>query len=123
MQVQTTPSLDQATHTNAPPRFHLLVKPSGSTCNLDCTYCFFLSKEALYPNQKSRMPEATLEAYVRQLLESHRTPTVTVAWQGGEPTLMGLDFFCSFGGVRGEAPPSRPADRVHLPNQWRAVGR
>ena len=78
---------------NAPPRFHLLVKPSGSTCNLDCTYCFFLSKEALYPNQKSRMPEATLEAYVRQLLESHRTPQVTVAWQGGEPTLMGLDFF------------------------------
>ena len=56
MQVQTTPSLSQATYTNAPPRFHLLVKPSGSTCNLDCTYCFFLSKEALYPNQKSRMP-------------------------------------------------------------------
>ncbi len=93
MQVQTTPSLSQATYTNAPPRFHLLVKPSGSTCNLDCTYCFFLSKEALYPNQKSRMAEATLETYIRQLLESHRTPTVTVAWQGGEPTLMGLDFF------------------------------
>ena len=93
MQVQTTPTLSEASYTNAPPRFHLLVKPSGSTCNLDCTYCFFLSKEALYPNQKSRMPEATLEVYVRQLLESHRTPTVTVAWQGGEPTLMGLDFF------------------------------
>lgn len=77
----------------APPRFHLLVKPSGSTCNLDCTYCFFLSKEALYPNSKSRMSEQTLENYIRQLLESHRTPTVTVAWQGGEPTLMGLDFF------------------------------
>lgn len=77
----------------APPRFHLLAKPSGSTCNLDCTYCFFLSKEALYPNSKSRMAEQTLENYIRQLLESHRTPTVTVAWQGGEPTLMGLDFF------------------------------
>ena len=78
---------------NPPPRFHLLAKPSGSTCNLDCTYCFFLSKEALYPNSKSRMSEATLEAYIRQLLESHTTPSVTVAWQGGEPTLMGLDFF------------------------------
>jgi uncharacterized protein len=78
---------------DAPPGFHLLAKPSGSTCNIDCTYCFFLSKEALYPNEKHRMSEATLEAYIRQLLESHRTPQVTVAWQGGEPTLMKLDFF------------------------------
>lgn len=78
---------------NAPPRFHLLAKPSGSTCNIDCTYCFFLSKEALYPNDKHRMSEATLDAYIRQLLESHRTPEVTVAWQGGEPTLMKLEFF------------------------------
>ena len=79
--------------TGAPPGFHLLAKPSGSTCNIDCTYCFFLSKEALYPNEQSRMSEATLEAYIRQLLESHRTPQVTVAWQGGEPTLMKLEFF------------------------------
>jgi serine-type anaerobic sulfatase-maturating enzyme len=78
---------------NTPPAFHLLAKPSGSTCNIDCTYCFFLSKEALYPNDRHRMSDATLEAYIRQLLESHRTPQVTVAWQGGEPTLMGLDFF------------------------------
>jgi len=77
----------------APPRFHLLAKPSGSTCNIDCTYCFFLSKEALYPDHTHRMTEVTLDAYLRQLLESHRTPEVTVAWQGGEPTLMGLDFF------------------------------
>jgi uncharacterized protein len=78
---------------NAPPRFHLLAKPSGSTCNIDCAYCFFLSKEALYPNDKHRMSEATLESYIRQLLEAHRTPEVTVAWQGGEPTLMRLEFF------------------------------
>jgi uncharacterized protein len=78
---------------NAPPRFHLLTKPSGSTCNLDCTYCFFLSKEALYPNAKSRMSDHTLENYIRQTLESHKTPTVTIAWQGGEPTLMGVEFF------------------------------
>jgi len=78
---------------DAPPAFHLLSKPSGSTCNINCTYCFFLSKEALYPNEKSRMTEETLEEYIRQLLESHRTPEVTIAWQGGEPTLMRLDFF------------------------------
>jgi uncharacterized protein len=78
---------------DTPPAFHLLAKPSGSTCNIDCAYCFFLSKQALYPNDKHRMSEATLEAYISQLLESHRTPEVIVAWQGGEPTLMRLDFF------------------------------
>ncbi len=76
-----------------PPGFHLLAKPSGSACNIDCAYCFFLSKEALYPDGRQRMSDATLEAYISQLLESHRAPTVTVAWQGGEPTLMGLEFF------------------------------
>ncbi len=78
---------------DAPSAFHVMAKPSGSICNIDCTYCFFLSKEALYPNDKHRMSDATLEAYIRQLLESHRTPQVTLAWQGGEPTLMKLDFF------------------------------
>jgi uncharacterized protein len=55
----TLADLTPATLAKAPPRFHLLAKPSGSTCNLDCTYCFFLSKEALYPNEKSRMSERT----------------------------------------------------------------
>ena len=87
------PELDDTLRTNSPPGFHLLAKPSGSTCNIDCKYCFFLSKEALYPNDKSRMSAETLETYIRQLLESHRAPQVTVAWQGGEPTLMKLDFF------------------------------
>ncbi|MEZ4519375.1 MAG: hypothetical protein R3C44_21960 [Chloroflexota bacterium] len=95
MTSQTTIGLNdiQVAPPFAPPRFHLLSKPSGSTCNLDCTYCFFLSKEALYPNAKSRMSDQTLENYIRQTLESHTTPTVTIAWQGGEPTLMGVDFF------------------------------
>lgn len=79
--------------TNAPPAFHLLVKPTGAVCNLDCKYCFFLSKEMLYPGSRFRMADDLLEIYIRQLLESHRTPDVTIAWQGGEPTLMGLDFF------------------------------
>src|SRR5579864_783853 len=84
---------DKILPADAPPCFHLLAKPSGSTCNIDCTYCFFLSKDELYPNEKHRMSDSTLEIYIRQLLESHRTPTVTVAWQGGEPTLMKLEFF------------------------------
>jgi len=77
----------------APARFHLLAKPTGSACNLDCQYCFFLSKEVLYAGDRFRMADDVLEAYIVQLLTSHRTPEVTVAWQGGEPTLMGLDFF------------------------------
>jgi uncharacterized protein len=93
METTISPVLDPGIAAAGPPRFHLLAKPSGSTCNIDCRYCFFLSKEALYPNDRHRMSDATLEAYIRQLLESHRLPEVTVAWQGGEPTLMGLDFF------------------------------
>jgi uncharacterized protein len=74
--------------------FHLLAKPTGAVCNLDCDYCFFLSKEMLYPGSRFRMSDEVLEAYLRQLSEAHRgLPEVTIAWQGGEPTLMGLDFF------------------------------
>lgn len=78
---------------NAPPAYHLLVKPTGAICNLDCKYCFFLSKEMLYPGSRFRMADELLETYIRQLLKSNRIPEVTIAWQGGEPTLMGLDFF------------------------------
>ncbi|GAB4530217.1 MAG: anaerobic sulfatase maturase [Anaerolineae bacterium] len=78
---------------NAPPAYHVLAKPAGAICNLDCKYCFFLSKEMLYPGSRFRMSEELLETYVRQLLESHQAPEVHLAWQGGEPTLMGLDFF------------------------------
>ncbi len=76
-----------------PPAFHVLAKPTGPICNLDCEYCFFLSKEMLYPGDRFRMADELLETYLQQLLDAHRTPEVTVAWQGGEPTMMGLDFF------------------------------
>jgi len=75
------------------PSYHVLAKPTGPICNLDCEYCFFLSKEMLYPGDRFRMADEMLETYIRQLLESHQTPEVTVAWQGGEPMMMGLDFF------------------------------
>jgi uncharacterized protein len=76
-----------------PPRFHVLAKPSGATCNLACSYCFFLDKELLYPGSKFRMSEDILETYIQQLIAAHRSNEVTVAWQGGEPTLMGLQFY------------------------------
>jgi uncharacterized protein len=78
---------------STPPRIHVLAKPTGAVCNLACEYCFFLDKELFYPDSSFRMSDEVLETYIRQLIEAHRTPQVTVAWQGGEPTLMGVDFY------------------------------
>ena len=78
---------------SAPPSFHVMAKPTGAICNLDCQYCFYLSKKSLYPGARFRMGEDVLEAYVRQVIEAQTAPVVTIAWQGGEPTLMGLAFF------------------------------
>jgi len=78
----------------APVAFHAMAKPTGAICNLDCEYCFFLSKEMLYPGSRFRMAEGLQETYIRQLFEAHaRAPEVVVAWQGGEPTIMGIEFF------------------------------
>jgi uncharacterized protein len=74
--------------------FHVMSKPSGSVCNLDCDYCYFLSKEELYPGSAFRMSPEVHEAYVAQLLAASRADDeVTFVFQGGEPLLMGLDFF------------------------------
>lgn len=73
--------------------FHLMTKPRGAICNLGCEYCFFLKKEALYPDSDFLMSDQVLESFTRQYIEAQSVPEVTFAWQGGEPTLMGLDFF------------------------------
>lgn len=77
----------------SPPAFHIMAKPIGALCNLNCAYCFYLPKMALYEDERFRMSDEVLESYLRQLIDAHRVPEVTVAWQGGEPTLMGLDFY------------------------------
>ena len=80
--------------TSAARVFHVMAKPTGAICNLDCEYCFFLSKEELYPGSGFRMPPDVHEAYISQLLAAQRgADEVVVAFQGGEPTLMGIDFF------------------------------
>ena len=76
-----------------PRTFHVMAKPTGAACNLRCDYCFFLKKEKLYPDGEFRMSEAVHDAYLEQLFSAGPASQVTVAWQGGEPTLMGLDFF------------------------------
>lgn len=73
--------------------FSLLVKPAGPDCNLRCSYCFYLGKCALYPDQKRhRMTDTVLEAMIRSYMATEQ-PQYAFGWQGGEPTLMGLDFF------------------------------
>lgn len=75
---------------------HVVVKPIGPICNLRCRYCFYLEKESLYGSGESwRMTDETLEAYIRQYIEAQPATTqdINFTFQGGEPTLMGLDFF------------------------------
>jgi uncharacterized protein len=77
----------------ASPPFSLLAKPTGAECNLACRYCFYVGKGSLYPDSAFRMPEEVLKSYLQQLLASQPASEVNVAWQGGEPMLMGLNFF------------------------------
>ena len=75
---------------------HVMAKPIGPICNLDCTYCYYLHKEDLYPETRRwKMDEATLTAYIRGMIDAQppEAETVPFAWQGGEPTLMGVEFF------------------------------
>lgn len=73
---------------------HLMAKPIGPLCNLDCGYCFYLEKESMFPpRQRFRMADDVLEAYVQAYIAATHAPEVEFTWQGGEPTLMGVNFF------------------------------
>ena len=73
----------------------VMAKPSSSICNLDCTYCFYLEKEHLYPdkNKNWKMDNETLRLYIKQQIEAQSANEVIFSWQGGEPTLLGIDFY------------------------------
>ncbi len=87
------PAEEMALSENRLAAFHVMLKPRGAICNLDCAYCYYLAKEMLYPGSRFRMASDLLEDYTHQYIEAQRVPEVTFAWQGGEPTLMGMDFF------------------------------
>ena len=77
-----------------PQGLHLMAKPVGPICNLDCDYCFYLEKEQLHPpGNRFRMSDEVLRAYVQRYIAAQSSPEVEFTWQGGEPTLLGLDFF------------------------------
>ena len=76
---------------------HILAKPIGPICNLNCRYCYYLEKEKLYPPRAKFsdwiLPEEILEEFIRQYIQAQPSPTVSFAWQGGEPTLLGVEYF------------------------------
>jgi uncharacterized protein len=77
-----------------PQGIHVLAKPIGSACNLKCDYCFYLEKENLYPGKENlRMPDEVMKAYIKSYVQSQPAPEVEFVWQGGEPTLLGIDFY------------------------------
>jgi len=107
------------------PSYHVMLKPRGAICNLDCTYCYYLKKEELYPGSTFHMSDEVLEAFTRQYIESQQGPEIVFGWQGGEPTLMGLDFFRRAMAVqRKYAPPDRQISNtiqtngVQLDDEW-----
>jgi hypothetical protein len=101
----TTPTFDQYVNLDkyhapqllgarARRRFHVMVKAAGSACNLDCTYCFYLSKQTLTGGPGGgHMDDEVIERFVRDYIVSVTGDEVVFSWQGGEPTLLGLDFF------------------------------
>ncbi len=73
---------------------HVVAKPTGPLCNLNCEYCFYLEKQALFgANGKYRMSDEVLSSFIINYIKSQPTPIVEFVWQGGEPTLLGIDFF------------------------------
>jgi len=87
-----------------------MAKPAGAQCNCRCDYCFYLEKERLYPGLSPRMSDDVMEAYIRQTMSTYPGPEVPITWQGGEPTLMGLDFFRRT--VEAERKYARPGQRA-----------
>ncbi len=77
-----------------PHGIHVVAKPIGPACNLNCEYCFYLEKQALFrPGEQYRMSDEVLSAFISNYITSQPTPVVDFVWQGGEPTLLGIDFF------------------------------
>jgi len=101
---------------------HVIAKPIGPICNLRCEYCFYLEKESLYAEGETwRMSDATLAAYVRQYIEAQpdAVEEIDFAFQGGEPTLLGIDFFRRAVQLQKEYVP--PGKRIHNSLQTNGV--
>ena len=91
--MKDTLTLAEAQRLSAPPAFNLMIKPAGSLCNLDCAYCYYLDKSDIYGGREPRMTLSDLERFVRAYIEACAAEEVVFNWHGGEPLVMGLDFY------------------------------
>jgi len=105
--------------------FHVMAKPIGPLCNLDCKYCFYLEKEKLFPEDEDyRMGDEVLETYICKYIRGQNTPEIQFAWQGGEPTLMGLEFYRKVVALQRQYAGGRPVHNsfqtngVNLDDEW-----
>ncbi len=86
--------LEKSIYTGRPVAYNVMLKPIGPVCNLNCTYCYYLEKKNLYQHVSDfKMSEQVLEKLTREYIESQNVPVITFVWQGGEPTLLGLDYY------------------------------
>ena len=91
--LQNTLTLADAARICGPRSFNLMIKPAGSLCNLDCHYCYYLDKAEIYGGKEPRMSPEMLETVIRKYSEANETSEVCFNWHGGEPLVMGLDFY------------------------------
>ena len=91
--VKDTITLDDARRITGPLAFNLMLKPAGSLCNLDCAYCYYLDKSEIYGGVEPRMTVEELEKYVRCYIAACEMNEVTFNWHGGEPLVLGLEFY------------------------------
>lgn len=88
-----TISLSNALKEFGRPQFSAIIKPLGSTCNMNCAYCYYLGKARLYNGYQPKMSDETLELLTKQFIEDNYAEELSICWHGGEPLLLGLDFF------------------------------
>ena len=90
---EKTLTLGDAIRLSGPMAFNIMIKSAGSLCNLDCQYCYYLDKAEIYGGREPRMSEAMLEKVIKEYIDANEVPEVTFNWHGGEPLVIGLDFY------------------------------
>ena len=85
--------LEDAVRITGPAAFNIMLKPAGSLCNLGCAYCYYLDKADIYGGREPRMSPEMLETVIREYIAANDVPEVTFNWHGGEPLVLGLDFY------------------------------
>lgn len=91
--MNSTLTFEDALRLTGPLRFNLMVKPAGSLCNLDCNYCYYLDKSEIYSGVEPRMDRDRLERFVKTYIKVCESPEVVFNWHGGEPLVLGMDFY------------------------------